>query len=275
MENDPDRTKETHPRKLGTGMRFVNTRRTICEVLRECMDLSPGIQNHGLQLEMQDRLLESVNMAKRMSRKLYEYCRAWDSDWWDVNGDYEADLLRRTEPEMETMTGRWNYDGLGQVQYGDVETYRRPMEWLDEIGGQIQDWGCGCAYAKQFCPKSRYLGIDGSQNDYADLCGVDLSGFVCTTDCIFLRDVLDHNVRWPIIVNNAVKSVRHRIAVVVFLPLLTDKPTQIVNVNTDPKYPGVPDIQFNRNDLVEQMRGILCRSEQVIGNATIFYLQKP
>jgi hypothetical protein len=74
-------------------MREANKKRTICEVLRE-------INDKRIEKEY-DALLPLINeasrMASRMARKLYEYNKEFDLEWWEDNPDYEQDLLKRMD----------------------------------------------------------------------------------------------------------------------------------------------------------------------------------
>jgi len=73
-------------------MRFVNPKRTICEVLREINDI---LQYHELQHIIFPKLQEAELMAKKMDLKLHEYNKEWDKQFWNNNPDYEKDLLIR------------------------------------------------------------------------------------------------------------------------------------------------------------------------------------
>ena len=66
--------------------------RTICEVLREIHDLHDDDPTRAL-------LLDAVDMAKRMARKLSQYNREEFGEWWADNEDYAEDLARRTGEE--------------------------------------------------------------------------------------------------------------------------------------------------------------------------------
>lgn len=72
-----------------SSMRESHDYRTICEVLREINDLA----QHNLTIRK--LLVEAQDMAKRMSRKMAEYNKSWDRDWWDRNPDKAADIERR------------------------------------------------------------------------------------------------------------------------------------------------------------------------------------
>ena len=74
-------------------MRGAHDYRTICEVLREINDLS---QSPGpLAKRVRGLLCEAEDMAKRMSRRLYEYNQQWDRGFWVKNPDKAADMERR------------------------------------------------------------------------------------------------------------------------------------------------------------------------------------
>ena len=176
------------------------------------------------------------------------------------------------------MKNKWNYQGLGQVKYGKAGTYQAAVEWLDEVGGSLEDWGCGCAYAKGFVKKSRYIGIEGSKNDFADRCDVDLREYKSEADSILLKHVLDHNPEWKKIIQNAIDSFRQRM-VIIFLRNW-GKETKIVLTHGDPKYPGVNDLQFRKEDVLEFVGPYLVKEEHVPPNeetpnhCVLLYLQK-
>jgi len=173
------------------------------------------------------------------------------------------------------MKNRWNYSGLGQVQYGIEESYRRACQWLDEAGGTMEDWGCGCAFAKRYVNRCLYRGIDGSQNDFADVCGVDLAEFHSQADCILLRHVLDHNENWRAILDNAIASFRKRMALVFFRDFGPE--TRVISRSQDPKYSGVPDLQFLKADVLQIISPYLVKEDRLDRGElvdTIFYLEK-
>lgn len=169
------------------------------------------------------------------------------------------------------MKDRWNYTGLGQVVYGHDASYAKPAAWFDELGGTLEDWGCGCAVMRKYVQKCKYIGIEGSANAYADRCDVDLREFVSKPDHILMRDVLDHNVDWKLVLQNAVNSFQKRMVLITFMEM--QPKTHTVFVNTDKRYPGVPDIVFRAGDLVKFFVDYLVRIDR-LENETIFYLEK-
>ena len=71
-------------------------KRTICEVLREINDLIDDSDDIILIKLIKKRLVEAMDMAKRMNKKLIKYKRDWDEDMdWEPNLDYKEDLERR------------------------------------------------------------------------------------------------------------------------------------------------------------------------------------
>ena len=169
------------------------------------------------------------------------------------------------------MKDRWNYEGLGCVKYGNPETYKLAAKWLDEVGGTLEDWGCGCAAFKEHVKVCKYIGIEGSKNAYADRCDVNLLEYTSSCDCILLRHVICHNVEWEKLLKNAVKSFKKRMVLITFMPMGTK--TKIVFVNTDKRYAGVPDFSFRAGDLVKHFCDYLVKIDR-IGNETLFYLEK-
>lgn len=159
------------------------------------------------------------------------------------------------------MKGRWNYQGLGQVCYGVTASYPAAAQWLDQPGWTVEDWGCGCAFARRFFALAQYVGIDGSQNEFADVCGEDLIERKSSPDGILMRHVLEHNERWPELLDNALRSFQKRLVIVFFIPFGPE--TKVINRSTDPKYLGVPDIQFKREDIMDRLQGVFHHSETV------------
>jgi len=75
-------------------MRSVADKRTVCEVLREINDL---IQQSSLRPKVTPLLFEAEQMCKKMTRKLYEYNKEFDKDWWENNKNIEEKLKRRLD----------------------------------------------------------------------------------------------------------------------------------------------------------------------------------
>lgn len=176
------------------------------------------------------------------------------------------------------MLNRWNYTNLGQVKYGGNQTYSEPIAWFDEVGGVLEDWGCGCAYAKRFVKRCNYVGLEGSCNDYADRCDVDLRTYTSKADCILLRHVLDHNEDWRSVLANGVQSFQKRMVVILLHDLGPE--TKVIIRHGSVKFPGVVDMQFRREDLVPYLSPFLVREQRIQAddetpnNNVLFYLEK-
>lgn len=176
------------------------------------------------------------------------------------------------------MIGKWNYTGLGKVIYGHPESYQRAGIWFDEVGGVLEDWGCGCCAMRDYVKKCEYIGLDGSVNDYYERYPVDLANYISRVHCLLLRDVIDHNVEWEKVLANAVSSFTKRMVLVIFHDLGPE--TKVLFHHASPKFPGVPDLQFSLGDLFKHIEPYLRRIENIPAddnspnNETMFYLEK-
>lgn len=113
---------------------------------------------------------------------------------------------------------KWNYDNVkNPFPYGEQTSYKLGMVFLDGFG-DIEDWGCGTAFAKTFVTKSNYKGIDITPSAFMDKI-VDLETYKSSTDCIFMRHVLEHNHNWKNILQNALNSFQKRMVLILFTPL--------------------------------------------------------
>lgn len=93
--------------------------------------------------------------------------------------------------------GAWERQYIQYTQphcYGSELSYRLTAALLDEFD-LVEDWGCGCAFAKRFFRHARYLGIDGSLSKWNDVTE-DLLSRKSKPDGILLRHVLEHNDLW-------------------------------------------------------------------------------
>jgi SAM-dependent methyltransferase len=182
--------------------------------------------------------------------------------------------VRAVKPTPEwtaTIVGRWQYGNATPFAYGDDVTYRKGMAFLDGHG-TIEDWGAGTGYARRFLTQSEYRAIDGSPSLEVDRV-VDLRAYSSDADCIFLRHVLEHNPDWRRILENALRSFRRRMVLVVFTPFAAE--TQEIA-----SWQGIPDLAFRKEDLVAYFEGVAWREEAVVTNTEylrehVFYLERP
>jgi hypothetical protein len=124
----------------------------------------------------------------------------------------------------------------------DNTTYQLAADFLADVV-ETEDWGCGYGGFKKFC-KTKYIGIDGSWAPAADKV-VDLVHYRSAPEGILLRHVLEHNYEWQPILRNAIESFRKKMCLVIFTPFseITHEINHISEI-------GVPDISFNRDELV-------------------------
>lgn len=167
----------------------------------------------------------------------------------------------------------------GFTKYGHERTYKDTVAWLDEIGGVLEDWGCGTAYAKKYVKKSKYVGIEGSPNQWVPGPPIDLVEYRSTADCILLRDVLDHNPEWEKLLQNAIDSFQRRMVIVFFHYFGPE--TKVIHINTAPQHKGIPDIQFKREDIMKHVAPYLVKEytvpadKEVCYNYVVLFLEKP
>jgi hypothetical protein len=132
----------------------------------------------------------------------------------------------------------------GAFAYGDTVTYELGAEFLGDCT-DVEDWGCGAGGFRRFRPDA--IGIDGSDTPFADKKYVDLSAYTSSCDGIFMRHVLEHNRDWKVILDNAIRSARKKICVVLFTPL-NDVGTAEIARNGGSRV-DVPDLSLGRDEL--------------------------
>ena len=120
-----------------------------------------------------------------------------------------------------------------------------------------------------------YIGIDGSITPYSDKM-VDLVKYTSKCEGIFMRHVLEHNLKWKTILKNACESFTKKMVLILFTPF-KDKETIIYWNEID-----VPDISFKKEDIISifdeynihYKMEIINKSETVYNIEYIFYLKK-
>jgi len=100
------------------------------------------------------------------------------------------------------------------VKHSDILSYKKGFDWLKSCE-TIEDWGCGTGGFK-FTDgvKNKYIGIDGSNTPIADI-KTDLSTYKSEVHGIFMRQVLEYNENWKQIFDNACKSFKEKLCVVI------------------------------------------------------------
>jgi SAM-dependent methyltransferase len=167
----------------------------------------------------------------------------------------------------------WDRDKV-PAAYG-TETYEKPLRWLLETCDSIEDWGCGYGYARRFIPAPRYFGVDGSPeaSPYADLI-CDLQDRETEVDGIFIRHILEHNMDWRPIMENAMKSFRKRLVLVLFTPFSDNMTVPLAG-----KANGLLDIAFYKPDIIEYFEGFSWSEEHLMTDSQyreehIFYVSR-
>jgi SAM-dependent methyltransferase len=168
------------------------------------------------------------------------------------------------------METRWDYAGVEQFAYDEETSYAKGIEFLDGHG-QIEDWGCGTAFAKRFVKQSEYVGVDGSRSEFCDVVA-DLQTYRSDTACLFMRHVLEHNWGWRSILRNAVASFRERMVLIIFTPF-EDSERKLLEEN------GVPDLALNKDEILSYFAGLsvteeTIRSQTQYGEETLFYVER-
>lgn len=179
----------------------------------------------------------------------------------------------------DSMIGRWDYTKTGNIKYGHVESYRRAAAWFDEIGGTVEDWGCGPCAFEPHLKVCNYRGIDGSYTQSVDVICADLQDYgSLDADHILLRDVLDHNLNWRRILQNAIGCFKRRMLLNFFHWWAPE--TKVIVINTVDWAPGVPDLVFKREDIMELIYPYFVKEEhmpadaETVNNNVLVYLQK-
>lgn len=163
---------------------------------------------------------------------------------------------------MASDGAMWDYtewQGREPKPYGDEVTYRIGLGWLDRACMDIEDWGAGLGYGRQFVTTADYTAIDSSPTSkpWVDVIE-NLEDRASSPDGIFMRHVLEHNANWEQVLENAVESFQKRMVLVMFTPFLhVTGPT-----------PGRDrlDICFRREDLTDWFAPYLIAELDVVTN---------
>jgi hypothetical protein len=170
----------------------------------------------------------------------------------------------------------WNYGATPPFPYGDETTYKKAVEFIDGPW-DVEDWGCGTAWAKKFVNRGRYIGIDGSWSLHCNIVA-DLRTYRSSAGGIMIRHILEHNYDWKKILENALASFQKKFCLILFTPF--SPITQTLQMS---KVGGgnatVPDLSFRKEDLLEFFNPFSF-TEETLQTATqygiehIFYIQR-
>jgi hypothetical protein len=178
-----------------------------------------------------------------------------------------------------TNLGKWDYSGLSEACYSDnnQEGYKKAAEFLVD---DVEDWGGGSGWAKQYFKK--YKNIDGSYPKADVVC--DLTEY--TSDCknILMRATLEYNENWKQILDNAKKSFREKMCLIIITPEV--KKTRVGSWHKPIKADGskgegkIPEVYFNTQDILDEFKEYKVKVETIktekwwmYGLERIFYVQ--
>jgi hypothetical protein len=175
----------------------------------------------------------------------------------------------------DLLTGKWNrrYAELVEPRrYGDDRTYALGAFYLRDCA-LVEDWGCGSGWLRRYVDSARYRGVDGSLTPFADVIA-DLTNYRSSADGVFLRHVIEHNLEWERILQNAVLSFERKLVLILFTPL--DDHTHVKSYCPEI---GVPDIAFDERDITRWFGGLRWRrrtvsSDTLYGCETIYYVRR-
>lgn len=154
---------------------------------------------------------------------------------------------------ISSNVGKWDrwYNDAPARPYGSTLTYRLGYAFLQGCS-LIEDWGCGFGYFETLCRPRQCLGLDGSQTAAAGKI-VDLVEYTSQVDGIFIRHVLEHDLRWEAILKNALTSFRQRMVLILFTPF-----AERMIVLRQSEYPAVPVIAFSKAGIEAIIAGAGC-----------------
>jgi hypothetical protein len=150
------------------------------------------------------------------------------------------------------MLNKWDHSKVEDACYSDpdCESYKRAREFL---GDSVEDWGCGTAWAKQYF--ANYRGIDGSYHKNVNEV-VDLVHYTSSVDNILLRQVVEANHEWKQIIENAKKSFKKKLCLIIYTPFAEE--TTVNSLHTPVRADGskmtgeeIPEIFFKRQDILD------------------------
>jgi hypothetical protein len=154
------------------------------------------------------------------------------------------------------------------LRYGVEDSYKVGMGWLKDCE-VVEDWGCGPAYSKNY-RVGKYIGVDGTEG-FCDKQAA-LESYTSEVEGIFMRHVLEHNLSWKPILENALRSFTKRMSLIFFTPW-ADK-TFVVH-----EWKGIPFISFKKEEILELINPYLIKEVAVPYpkkgmTDTVFCLQK-
>jgi len=150
------------------------------------------------------------------------------------------------------MLNKWDYSGVDDMMYSDsnAESYKKSAEFL---GDTVEDWGCGTGWARQFY--KNYRGIDGSPSKRFPE-AIDLRYYTSDVDNILIRQVLECTDDWRMVLENAIKSFRKKLCLIIMTPFSDEENIMVVEpvLRADGsvvKGKSIDIISFRKQDILD------------------------
>jgi len=164
--------------------------------------------------------------------------------------------------------GKWTKFYTGVVTpapYGDSDAYTFGAQALADCV-TVEDWGCGLGWFRRLIDPERYVGVDGSASNFADVVD-DLVTRTTTVEGIFMRAVLEHNYDWPALLDNALNSFTKRLVLVTFTPFTEQTPHE--ELRFEDAY-DVPTLALNYELLINHFVGFEWDQTEIVSPRTAY-----
>jgi hypothetical protein len=181
-----------------------------------------------------------------------------------------------------SMLNKWDYSGVNQMMYSDdkQESYKKAAQFL---GDSVEDWGCGTGYASIFFKNYRGIDCSPSKNHPE---AIDLRQYTSDVENILIRQVLECTEDWKLVLENAIKSFRRRLCLIIMTPF-SDK-EKVLERESVLRADGsvvegrfIDAISFKKQDILDyfpkdrfKVREETIKTNQGYGHDWILYVEK-
>lgn len=152
-----------------------------------------------------------------------------------------------------SMLDKWTYIPGGMVCFSGPKqiSYKKAGEFLGK-DVPMEDWGGGTGWAKKYF--THYKNIDAATHEAIDI-KVDLANYTSSVDNILIRQVLCYNWKWKKIIENAKKSFKKKLCIIINHPLVVKTTIYGESPVVDTKGRSLkknitPDIYFAKKDIL-------------------------
>lgn len=164
----------------------------------------------------------------------------------------DTDSGKASVGELGSPVGAWNSlysQSDTAARYGDAVSYQLGSIFLGDCPS-VQDWGSGQGYFRTIhSSPDRVTNVDGSESESVDTV-VDLRSHRSSVDGIFMRHVLEHNLEWRAILNNATESASRKLFIAIYTPIL-DRELLLQEYS----HPNVAELALPIVSIVEVLEG--------------------